>query len=152
MLNPSHSNNKYYCLQFSSVAQLCPVCNPMDCSMPGFSVHHQFLELAQTHVHQVGDAIQSSHPLSSPSLAVLVDTKFLVAQSYLTLCNPLDCSPPGSSVPGIFQARILERVSFLLLGIFLTQGSKPCLLHLFHCKWILYLLSYRKKQWIQRLN
>ena len=55
-------------VQLSSVAQLCPtLCNPMDCSTPGFPVHHQLLELAQTHVHQVGDAIQRSHPLSSPS-------------------------------------------------------------------------------------
>ena len=42
--------------------------NPMDCSMPGFPVHHQLPELAQTHVHRIGDAIQSSHPLSFPSL------------------------------------------------------------------------------------
>ena len=56
--------------QFSSVAQSCPtLCDPMDCSTPGFPVHHQLLELAQTHVHQVGDDIQSSHPLSSPSPA-----------------------------------------------------------------------------------
>ena len=55
-------------IQFNSVSQLCPIlCDPMDCSTPGFSVHHQLLELAQTHVHGVGDAIQSSHPLSSPS-------------------------------------------------------------------------------------
>ena len=55
-------------IQFSSVAQLCPaLCNPMDCSMPGFPVHHQLPELTQTHVHQVGDAIQPSHPLLSPS-------------------------------------------------------------------------------------
>ena len=53
----------------SSVAQSClTLCHPMDCSMPGFPVHHQFPELAQTHVHQVGDAIQPSHTLSSPSL------------------------------------------------------------------------------------
>ena len=52
---------------FSSVTQLRPaLCDPMDCSMPGFPVHHQLLKLSQTHVHQVGDAIQSSHPLSSP--------------------------------------------------------------------------------------
>ena len=52
----------------SSVTQLCPtLCNPMDCNTPGFLVHHQLLELAQTHVHQVGDAIQPSHPLSSSS-------------------------------------------------------------------------------------
>ena len=54
--------------KFSSVAQSCStLCNPMDCSTPGFLVHHQLLELAQTHVHQVGDAILPSHPLSSPS-------------------------------------------------------------------------------------
>ena len=54
--------------QFSSVAQsYLTLCNPMDCSMPGFPVHHQILELTQTHVRQVGDAIQPSHPLSSPS-------------------------------------------------------------------------------------
>ena len=40
----------------------------MDCSMPGFPVHHQLPELAQTHVHSIGDAIQPSHPLLSPSL------------------------------------------------------------------------------------
>ena len=55
-------------VQFSSVAQLCPtLCDPVDCSMPGLSVHHQLLELAQTHAHWVGDAIQPSHPLLSPS-------------------------------------------------------------------------------------
>ena len=43
------------------------LCNPMNCRTPGFAVHHQLLELAQTHVHWVGDAIQPSHPLSSPS-------------------------------------------------------------------------------------
>ena len=54
--------------QFSSVAQLCPtLCNPMDCSMPGFSVYHHLLEPAQTHVHRISDAIQPFHPLLSPS-------------------------------------------------------------------------------------
>ena len=53
----------------SSVPQSCPtVCKPMDCSTPGFPVHHQFLELTQTHVHLISDAIQPSHPLSSPFL------------------------------------------------------------------------------------
>ena len=55
-------------VKFSSVAQSClTVCNPMDCSTLGLPVHHQLLELAQTHVHRVGDAIQPSHPLSTPS-------------------------------------------------------------------------------------
>ena len=54
-------------VQFSSVAQLCPTfCDPMDCSTPGLPVHQQLLEFTQTHVHWVGDAIQPSHPLSSP--------------------------------------------------------------------------------------
>ena len=58
--------------QFSSVAQSCPTfCDPMDCSMPDLAVHHQLPEFTQTHVHWVGDAIQPSHPLSSPSLPAL---------------------------------------------------------------------------------
>ena len=53
---------------FISVAQSCPtLCNPMNHSMPGLPVHHQLQEFTQTHVHQVDDAIQPSHPLSSPS-------------------------------------------------------------------------------------
>ena len=53
--------------QFSSVTQSCPtVCNPMNCSMPGLPVHRQLPEFTQTHVHWIGDAIQPSHPLSSP--------------------------------------------------------------------------------------
>ena len=54
--------------QFSSVAQSCPtLCDPMNRSTPGLPVHHQHLEFTQTHVHWVSDAIQPSHPLSSPS-------------------------------------------------------------------------------------
>ena len=56
------------CVQFSSVAQSClTLCNPKNRSMPGLPVHHQLLELTQTHVHWVSDAIQPSHPLFSPS-------------------------------------------------------------------------------------
>ena len=55
-------------VQFSSVAQSClTLSDHMDCSMPGLPIHHQLPELAQTHVHQVSDATQPSHPLSSPS-------------------------------------------------------------------------------------
>ena len=55
-------------VQFSSVTQSCPtLCNPMNRSMPGLPIHHQLLEFTQTHVHRVGDAIQPSHPLLSPS-------------------------------------------------------------------------------------
>ena len=55
-------------VQFSSVAQSCPtLCDPMNRSMPGLPVHHELPEFTQTHVHRVSDAIQPSHPLSSPS-------------------------------------------------------------------------------------
>ena len=55
-------------VQFSSVTQSCPtLCSPIDCSTPGFLVHHQLPEFAQTRVHRAGDAIQPSHPLSSTS-------------------------------------------------------------------------------------
>ena len=57
-------------IQFSLVAQSCPtLCDPMNRSMPGLPVHHQLPEFTQTHDHQVGDAIQASHPLSSLSLS-----------------------------------------------------------------------------------
>ena len=54
--------------QFNSVAQSCPtLCETMDCSTPGFPVHHQLPEPTLIHVHFIGDAIQPSHPLASPS-------------------------------------------------------------------------------------
>ena len=57
-----------YSVQFSSVAPSCPMlCDPMNCSTPGLLVQNQLPESTQTHVHRVGDAIQPSHPLSSPS-------------------------------------------------------------------------------------
>ena len=75
-----NSRNLFYCnsgdlkfetkvsVQFSSVAQsYLTLCDPMNRSTPGLPVHHQLLEFTQTHVHRVSDAIQSSHPLSSPS-------------------------------------------------------------------------------------
>ena len=64
------SNLLQFSLQFSWVAQSCPtLCDPVNCSTPGLPVHYQLPESTQTHVHQIGDAIQPSHPLSSPSLA-----------------------------------------------------------------------------------
>ena len=59
-----------YFVQLNSVAQSCvTLCNPMDCSTPGLPVYHQLPEFTQTHVHWVSDAVQPSHPLSSPSPA-----------------------------------------------------------------------------------
>ena len=66
--NPNWERPKAF-YQFSSVTQLCPtLCDSMDCSTPGLPIHHQFPEFTQTHVHWVGNAIQPSHPLLSPSL------------------------------------------------------------------------------------
>ena len=74
--------------RFSSVAQSClTLCNPMDRSIPGFPVHHQLLKLIQTPVHWVGDAIQPSHPLLSPSpLLPSVIPSIKVFSSVLALC------------------------------------------------------------------
>ena len=68
LLSFSFVKDQLWQIQFSSVAQSCPtLCDPMNCSTPGLPVHHQLLEFTQTHVHRVGDAIQPSHPLLSPS-------------------------------------------------------------------------------------
>ena len=90
-------------VQFSSVVQSClTLWDPMDCSTPGLSVHYQLPEFTQTHVHWVSDAIQPSHPLSSPSPPTFSLSQHQsvssVAQSCLTLCDPMDCSTPGLSV------------------------------------------------------
>ena len=61
-------SNIFASVQFSSVTQSCPtLCDPMNRSTPGLPVHHQLPEFTQTHIHRVSDAIQPSHPLSSPS-------------------------------------------------------------------------------------
>ena len=63
-----HFHSIIFSVQFSSVTQSClTLCDPINCSTPGFPVHHQLPEFTQTHVHRVSDAIQPSHPLSSPS-------------------------------------------------------------------------------------
>ena len=131
-----------------SVAKSCPtLCDPVDCSTPGFPVHHHLLEFTQTHVHPVGDAIQPPHPLSAPSplpsifpsIRVFSDElalpnnsskywsfNFSISpsneysglisfakslQSYPTLCDPIDSSPPSSAIPAILQAKTLEWVA-----------------------------------------
>ena len=64
----TQNRNKALAFQFSSVTQSCQIYfNPMDCSTPGLPVHHQLLEFTKTHANKVGDAIQSSHSLLSPS-------------------------------------------------------------------------------------
>ena len=76
-----------YPIQCSSVPHSCPtLCNPMNCSMPGLPVHHQLLEFTQAHIHRVSDAIQPSHPLSSPSPPAPIPPSIRVFSSESTLC------------------------------------------------------------------
>ena len=73
---------------FNSVVQSCPILySPTDCSTSGFPVHHQFLELAQIHVHQVSDAIQPSYPLSSPFLLPSIFPSMRVFSNESVLCT-----------------------------------------------------------------
>ena len=73
--------------QFSSVAQSClTLCDPMNRSTPGLPVHHLLPEFTQTHVHQVSDAIQPSHPLSSPSPPAPIPPSITVFSNESTLC------------------------------------------------------------------
>ena len=74
-------------VQFSSVAQSCPtLCHPMDCSTPGYPIHYQLPEFTQTHVHWVSDAIQPSHPLSSPSLLPSIFPSIRIFSAESVLC------------------------------------------------------------------
>ena len=111
--------------RFSSVQSLSrgpTLCNPMDRSTPALPVHHQLPELTQTHVHGVGDAIQLSHPVPSPSppafhlsqhqgLFKWVSSSQQVLQVCPALCSTMGRSLTDSSVHGILQARILEWVA-----------------------------------------
>ena len=74
-------------MHFSSVVQSCPtLCNLMNRSTSGLPVHHQLLEFTQTHVHRVSDAIQPSHPLSSPSLLPSIFPSIRVFSGESALC------------------------------------------------------------------
>ena len=87
-----------------SVAQSCPsLCNPTNCSMPGFPILHHYLELAQTHIHQVGDTIQPSHPLSPPSPPAFNlaqhQGSFLMSQFFTSGGQSIGASASASVLP-----------------------------------------------------
>ena len=85
--------------ELSSVAQSCPaLCNPVDCSTPGLPVHHQLPELAQTHVHRVGDAIQPSQPLSCLQ-SFLASRSFPVSQFFTSGGQSIGVSVSASVLP-----------------------------------------------------
>ena len=80
-------------VQFSSVAQSCPtLCDPMNRSTPGPPVHHQLLEFTQTHVHQVSDAIQPSHPLLIPSQSFPASGYFPMSQFFSSVGQSIGAS------------------------------------------------------------
>ena len=101
-------------VQLISLAQSCPTfCDPMNCSMPGLPVHHQRLEFTQTHVHRDSDAIQPSHPLSSPSLPVPLPPSIRVSpnESTLHMRWPKYLSfsfsiIPSKEIPGLISFRM----------------------------------------------
>ena len=115
---------------FSSVTQSCPTLyHLMDCSMPGFPVHHQLLELTQTHVHQVGDAIQPSHPLTSPSPPAfnISQLKVFSRESVLHIRWPKYCSFSFSiSLSNEYSGLISFRMNWL--DLFAVQGTLKSLL------------------------
>ena len=119
------------CYQFSSVAQSCPtLCDPMNCSMPGLPVHHQLLELTQTHAHSVSYANQPSHPLSSPPPPAPNPSQhqsFFSNESTLHLRWPKYWSfsfsiSPSNEHPGLISFRMDW------LGLLAVQGTLESLL------------------------
>ena len=126
--------------QFSSAIQSRPpLCNPMDGSTPGLPVHHQLLELTQTHVHHTGDAIQPSHPLPSPSPFAfnLSQLKVFSSASVLHIRWPKYWSfsfsiSPSNEYLGLISFRMdwldLLAVQGTLKSLFQHHSSKPSIL------------------------
>ena len=112
-------------VQSNSVAQSCPTLwDPMNGSMPGLSVHHQLPEFTQTHVHQVGDAIQPSHPQSSPSPPAfsLHQHQGLSKDSVICIRWPKHCSFSFSiilptNIQDWFPLRLIGWISFQSKGL-----------------------------------
>ena len=125
---------------FSSVAQLCPtLCDPMNHSTPGLPVHHQLPEFTQTHVHWIGDAIQPSHPLSSPSPLPTIPPGIRVFSNESTLCMRWAkywsfsfSIIPSKEIPGLISLRMdwldLPAVQGTLKSLLQYHSSKASVL------------------------
>ena len=126
--------------QFSSVSTSClTLCDPMDCSTPGFPAHHQLLELTQAHVHQVSDAIQPSHPLSfllllppiPPSIRVFSNESTL-RMRWLKYWSFSFSIIPSKEIPGLISFRMdwldLLAVQGTLKSLLQNQSSKASIL------------------------
>ena len=129
-----------YSQSVSSVAQSCQtLCDPMDCSMSGFPVHHQLPEFTQSHVHRVGDAIQPSHLLSSPSPPASIFPKIRVFSNESVFCIrwPKYWSfnfsiSPSNEYSGMFSFRIdwfdLLAIQGILKSLLQHHSSKASIL------------------------
>ena len=126
-------------IKFSSVTQSCPtLCNPMNCSTPGLPVHHQLPEFTQTHVHRDSDALQPSHPLSSPSPPPPIPSNIRVFSNESTLCMrwPKYWSFSFSIIPSKEHSRLIFRMDCLnrlavqgaLKSLLQHHSSKPSIL------------------------
>ena len=127
-------------VQFSSVTQSCPtLCDPMNCSTPGLPVHHQLPEFTWTHVHQVGDAIQPSRPLSSPYPPAPIPPSIRVfsKESTLRMRWPKYWTfsfniIPSKEIPGLISFRMdwldLLAVQGTLKSLLQHQSSKASVL------------------------
>ena len=126
-------------LQFSSVTQSCPtICDPMNRSTPGLPVHHQLPEFTQTHIHRVSDAIQPSHPLSSPYPFWLTFflTYFLTSPPFwLTSLYMAVSSPPTSINDPICSSLWLSSFYSFYIPLYVLH-----LLYPFICWWTCRLL------------
>ena len=117
-------------VQFSSVAQSCPIlCSPMYHSTPGLPVHHQLPEFTQTHVHCVGDAIQLSHPLSSPSPPALNLSQHQGLFKWVSLLHQVAKVWSFSFIISPYNEH-LGLISFRMDWLYLlaVQGTLKCLL------------------------
>ena len=115
---PSEPQGKPFSkFQFSSVSQSCPtLCNPMNRSTPGLPVHHQLLEITQTHVYRVGDAIQPSHPLSLSLKAVKISSN---------INTPTQINLRNSSFSITKEGEISEYLTWVYWGNIIKQNLLP---------------------------
>ena len=136
-----HTGLQCWIVQYSSVSQSClSLCNPMDCSTPGFPVHHQLPESAQTHVHCIGDAIQPSHPLYHPLLllpSIFPSIRVLSNESFLRIRWPKYWSfsfsiSPSNEYSGLISIRMewldLLPVQWALKSLLQHHSSKASIL------------------------
>ena len=126
-------------IQFSSVHSCLTLCDPMNCSTPGLPVHHQFPEFTQTHVHRVGDAIQSSYPLQSLSPPPPIPPSIRVFSNESTLCigwpkywSFIFSTSPSNEYSGLISCRINQfdflSVQGILKSLLQHHNSKASIL------------------------